>query len=113
MIIQMTLATEYFEKISNEEKSIECRLYDNKRRQLNINDQIEFSDASNPEKKVSASIVGLYKFTSFYELLNQFPIAKFGAENKEQFLSVLRNFYSNEDETRYGVVGIEIKLIRK
>ncbi len=107
----MKLATEYFQKIKNGTKIIECRLYDEKRKLLNIGDKIEFSDAQNDTDKITAEVVALHTYPSFSELLNHFPIASFGAENKEDFLAVLKKFYSDEDEKKYGVVGIEIKLL--
>lgn len=105
----MKLATEYFQKIKNGTKTIECRLRDEKRKLLNVGDMIEFSDTQNDTDKITAKIVALHTYPSFSELLNHFPIASFGAENKEDFLAVLKRFYSNEDEEKYGVVGIEIK----
>lgn len=113
MIYKMRLATEYFEKIKSGTKIIECRLYDEKRKELQIGDTIEFSDAHNEQNKMASKIIALHQFPSFYELLDHFPIASFGGENKEQFLSVLKKFYSDEDEKKYGVIGIEIKLIKK
>ena len=109
----MQLATEYFEKIKNGAKTIECRLYDEKRRQLNVRDIIEFNDIKNKQSKIVSEIVALHQSSSFSRLLDQFPIASFGGGSKEQILADLKQFYSDEDERRYGVVGIEIKLIKK
>ena len=108
---QMKLADEYFEKIKNGKKTIECRLYDEKRKTLQIGDTIEFSNAQNGNDKISAKIVAFHTFPSFNELLDHFPITSFGAEDKKKFLEVLRKFYSKEKEEKYGVVGIEIELI--
>lgn len=110
MVHKMQLATEYFEKIKNGTKTIECRLYDEKRKQLKIGDFIEFYNANNEQEKVETSILALHLFNTFTELLEHFPIKMFGALEKDAFLSVLKTFYSNEDEKKYGVVGIEIKL---
>ena len=113
MIHQMRLATEYFEKIKEGVKTIECRLYDEKRKGLKVGDAIEFGDAQNEQNKVVSEIVALHQFPSFSELLDQFPIVQFGGENKEQMLVALKKFYSDENEKKYGVVGIEIKSIKK
>ena len=107
----MKLTTEYFQKIKNGAKTIECRLYDEKRKLLNVGDKIEFSAAQNDTDKISAEIVALHTFPTFSELLDHFPISSFGADDKNDFLAVLKKFYSDEDEKKYGVVGIEIKLI--
>lgn len=107
----MKLATEYFQKIKNGIKTIECRLYDEKRRLLNVGDKIEFSDAQNDADKITVEIVALHTYPFFSELLDHFPITSFGAENKEDFLAVLKKFYPHEEEKKYGVVGIEMKLL--
>jgi ASC-1-like (ASCH) protein len=71
---------------------------------------IKFSDAQNEQNGITSEVTALHPFPSFSELLDHFPIASFGGESKEQFLSALKKFYSDEDEKKYGVVGIEIKL---
>jgi ASC-1-like (ASCH) protein len=108
---QMRLAAEYFEKIKNGSKTIECRLYDEKRKILNVGDAIEFTNAQNESDKILTKIVALHVFPSFSELLDQFPISSFGANDKQEFLGVLKGFYSDEDEKKYGVVGIEVARI--
>jgi ASC-1-like (ASCH) protein len=111
MTHSMTLATEYFEKIKNGTKTIECRLYDEKRKLLKIGDIIEFINAQNADEKIDTEIMALHVFPSFSDLIDHFSIIKLGGENKEQFISVLKKFYSNEDEKKFEVVGIEVKLI--
>jgi ASC-1-like (ASCH) protein len=104
MTHQMRLATEYFEKIKNGTKTIECRLFDDKRKLLKVGDHIEFSDTKNEQNKVMSEIIALHEADSFSELLDRSPIAQFGGDTKEQF-------YSDKDEKKFGVVGIEIKLV--
>ena len=110
MTYQMRLATEYFEKIKNGTKTIECRLYDEKRKELKVGDTIEFSDAQNDQHKIISEIIALHPFPSFSDLLDHFPIASLGGESNDEMLTALKKFYSDEDEKKYGVVGIEIKL---
>ena len=106
----MKLAAEYFEKIGNGTKTIECRLYDEKRKMLQVGDVVEFSNAQHEESRILTQIIALHVFSSFSELLAHFPIAMFGAEDKELFMKTLKRFYSDEDEGEYGVVGIEVRL---
>lgn len=107
----MGLATNYFDMIKNGTKTIECRLFDDKRKELQIGDIIEFSDAQDSNRKTRTKIIKIHRFESFHELLIAFPIHMFGGENQEQFLGELRKFYSEEKEREFGVVGIEIALI--
>ena len=107
----MRLAVEYFNKIKNGTKTVECRLYDEKRKALKVGDIIEFVNTKNEDEKIKSEITALHKFPNFSELVDYFPITILGGKNKEQFLSVLKKFYSDENEKKYGVIGIEIKLI--
>lgn len=106
----MKLASEYFEKIKNGTKTIECRLYDEKRKMLRVGDVLEFSDTQHEENRILTQVVALHVFSSFSELLTHFPVTMFGAEDKQQFLKAVKRFYSDEDEKEYGVVGIEVRL---
>ncbi len=108
MVHSMGLATEYFRKMKNGTKTIECRLYDGKRKLLALGDTIEFSDAQNGTDTISVEIVALHPFPTFSELLDRFPISSFGAHDKDDFLTILKRFYSEEDEKKYGVIGIEV-----
>ncbi|HEX4103915.1 MAG TPA: ASCH domain-containing protein [Candidatus Paceibacterota bacterium] len=107
----MKLATEYFDKIEAGTKSIECRLYDEKRQQIKIGDNIEFSDAQDGKRKVMSEVVALHQFRSFGDLFKRFSVVALGGNTKDEVFSALRKFYSPEDEEKYGVVGIEIKLV--
>ncbi|MDP3902013.1 MAG: RNA-binding protein, partial [bacterium] len=62
-----------FEKITNGRKIVESRLYDEKRRQINIGDQIEFSCNDEPKKKVITKVKALYRYESFKDLFSDFP----------------------------------------
>lgn len=59
MVYKMRLATDYFEKIKSGVKTIECRLYDEKRKELHVGDIIEFIDAQNDKKKPESEIIAL------------------------------------------------------
>lgn len=52
MHYHMKLSSEAFEKIVIHAKVIESRLYDEKRQQISLGDEIEFSAHENPEKKM-------------------------------------------------------------
>lgn len=107
----MSLKDEYFEKIKNGTKTIECRLYDEKRREIKTGDTIEFTNAQNKSETIMCRVVRLYLFPSFAALIAGFPITSLGGENPEQFLSVLQTFCNAENEKKHGVVGIEVTLI--
>ncbi len=111
MLHQMKLSAEPFGKIARGEKVIESRLYDDKRWKLSIGDEIEFSENEHPENKVLARVVGLLRYKSFRDLFAENEPALFGGDSREFLLRQIRQFYSEEDEKKYGVLGLRIAVI--
>ena len=107
----MRLSEEPFNKIANGEKVIETRLYDEKRQQIAIGDEIEFSENDRPKHNVRTHVKGLLRYASFKDLFADHNPALFGGENREFLLNEIKQFYSDEDEQRYGVVGIRIEIL--
>lgn len=70
---QMKLTAEPFEKAAKREKIIESRLYDEKRRQINVSDHIEFSNTDNPTKKINTESKALYRYELFNEMFSDSP----------------------------------------
>jgi len=111
MIHKMKLQNLPFTCIKDGSKDIEMRLYDKKRKQINIGDIIEFTNVLDDEK-ISAKVVNLHNFNSFKELYDSFNKTRIGYKNNEEALPEdMEQYYSKEDIKKNGVVGIEIKLI--
>lgn len=113
MAFQMKLNDEPFQKIKTGNKTIELRLYDEKRRSLKLGDYIIFSRVSNPADKIAVKIKGLYRSNSFRELFEDIPLEKCGNSGEmtvEEVITRLRECYSEKDELLYGVIGIKIEL---
>ena len=108
---QMKLTLKPFNKIASGQKIIESRLYDEKRQLLKINDLIEFTCTENSQK-ITTIIDNLYLYKSFTELFSNFPAELFGGQSKENLLKEIYEFYSKEDENKYGIIGIKIKHIK-
>ena len=108
----MRLNNEPFESIKNGTKTIELRLYDEKRRLLNIGDTIEFINRIN-EDTILTKVIKLHIYKNFRELYNHFNKTSLGyRENEEKNPDDMYKYYSEEEQNKYGVVGIEIKLIK-
>ncbi len=107
---QMKLASEPFKKIVNGEKIIESRLFDEKRRLINIGDEIEFSQNDDPTKVVKRRVRALYRYDSFENLFSDFSPEYFGGDSKEFLLKEICRFYPKEEQEKYGVVGIRIEF---
>ena len=111
MLRTLKLKQEPFEKISNGSKTIELRLYDEKRQQVQIGDFIEFSLMDNPREKLQTKVIALHCFDSFQELYTSLPKEKLGYKSDETPESNhMDDYYSREEQEKYGVIGIEIRL---
>ena len=113
MIHEMKLQNNPFESIKNGTKKIEMRLYDEKRRKVNIGDYIEFKNLLTNEI-IKTKVINLYKFNNFSELYNNFDKILLGyKEDEESNPSDMNKYYSESEQQEYGVVGIEIELIKR
>lgn len=108
---QMNLASHPYSKIASGKKVIESRLFDEKRQQISIGDQVIFSENNNPENIVTTIVKGLLRYQTFKELFADHNPAMFGEESRDFLLSQIKSFYSDEDEQKFGVVGIRFELI--
>lgn len=108
MIYRMKLQNEPFKQIKKEIKKIEIRLNDEKRKIFEINDYIEFTNITTLEI-MFVKITNLYHFKSFEKLFNNFDNSILGCGSYEE----MYKYYSKEEEKKYGVLGIEIKVLPK
>jgi ASC-1-like (ASCH) protein len=108
---QMKLATEPYNKIASGKKVIESRLFDEKRQQISIGDQIIFSENHKPENNVTVVVKGLLRYQTFKELFADHDPFLFGEESRDFLLTQIKEFYSDEDEQKYGVVGMRLQLL--
>ena len=108
---QMKLATEPYNNIALGRKVIESRLFDEKRQQITIGDRIVFSENDKPENSVTTVVKGLLRCQTFQELFADHDLALFGEESRDFLLDQVKQFYSDEDEQKYGVIGIRLQLL--
>ena len=111
MLHEMKLASNPFNSVKAGTKTIEMRLYDEKRRTVNVGDTIHFTNRDTGES-VTAEVLNLHIFNSFEEMYNAFDKVSIGYKEGEIANPIdMRQFYSDEDIKKYKVVGIEIKLV--
>ncbi len=106
----MKLDSAPFEMIKRGVKTIELRLFDEKRQQIKTGDMIVFTNNSNGDT-LHSTVAKLHRFDSFEELYKSLPLLKCGytiddIDNAKP--SDMEQYYSNEDQEKYGVVGIEL-----
>lgn len=106
---EMKLNNEPFECIKNGTKTIELRLNDEKRKLLTVGDYIEFTNKVTNEKLL-VEVIDLFKYNSFEELYKHFNKIEMGYSiNAEANPKDMENYYSKEEQEKYGVLGIKIK----
>lgn len=112
MLHVLNLHPEPFKAIKSGLKDIEMRLYDERRRNIKVDDEIEFVSRENGEK-LYAKVIALHLFPSFNELYKAFPKSRLGyREDEIANPEDMGKYYSPQAREKYGVVGIEIKLIK-
>ena len=109
---EMKLNNGPFKNIKNGTKTIELRLNDEKRQLLKIKDLIEFTNRETLEQLL-VEIENLYHYPSFEELYKHFDRVAMGyKEDEEANPKDMEEYYSKEEQEKYGVLGIEIKKVR-
>ncbi len=106
---QMKLHVAPFEMIKCGKKTIELRLYDEKRRKINVGDTIVFTNKNG--EKLRAVVSHLHVFENFAELYSALPLLKCGYTEEDIDTAKPEDmdaYYSAEEQAKYGVVGIEL-----
>lgn len=114
MIIEMKLKELPFNQIKDGSKTVEVRLYDEKRKQLKIDDIIVFKNI-NSNEQISKKIKNLKVFNTFEELFENYDDILLGARGytKEQYSYSMHTIYSQEQEITNKVLAIELEEIDK
>lgn len=110
MMHHMKLLEGPYRDIANGSKTIEIRLFDEKRRKVKVGDRIELSKLPDLVEKIQVNVLYLERYASKEELVDSIPLEKFGSRysSKEELLAGDR-IYSEERVKEYGflVIGIE------
>ena len=113
MAHKMNLNPEPFAMIRSGQKTIELRLNDEKRQKINVGDSIEFTQTETGECLI-VQIIAIYRFDTFAELYQKLPLLKCGytkADIETAKPEDMDLYYTPEQQAKYGVLGIEIKII--
>lgn len=101
-----------FEMIKRGQKTIELRLLDEKRQQIKEGDTIIFTNNATGET-LATTVVKLHRFENFNELYKSLPLLQCGyttADIDKANPSDMEQYYSVEEQKKYGVIGIELSL---
>ena len=111
---RMNLNPSPFAMIRDGVKTIELRLYDEKRRKIAVGDTIRFCNTDAPSETVSVKVEELYVFDSFEELYANLPLLECGYTEDDIDTASPKDmeaYYSPDMQQRCGVVGIRISVI--
>ena len=113
MMHEMRLNYEPFELIKNGSKTIELRLNDEKRKLIKVGDIIRFTNIITNEQ-LETKVIALHKYDSFKNLYRSLDKIAIGYQQDEVAdYKDMELYYSKEEQEQYGVVGIELTLLKK
>ncbi len=112
MLHKMNLQPGPFAAVVSGQKTVELRLWDEKRRRIRVGDIIRFARADDPSRTVEVSVTALSRFPDFAALYASFPSGSLGyADGEPADPQDMEKYYSPDEQKKYGVVGIGIRLI--
>lgn len=112
----LNLHPQPFALIADGRKTIELRLYDEKRSQIQVGDTLVFTHSDDSTQTLTAKVTALHRFPDFAALYAALPLDKCGYLPEELSTASpedMNLYYSAEKQALYGVVGIEIALIEE
>ena len=113
MVHNMKLKEHYFRLVQSQRKNVELRL---NKRVISKGDTVVFTNVSSKDESITTTVRETYIFKSFIDLFMYADITleQCGFDSNttpEEAVSIMREFYSEEEEQRFGVIGIEIELV--
>lgn len=112
----LNLHPQPFAMIADGRKTIELRLWDEKRSQIQVGDTLVFVHTEDESETLTARVTALYCFPDFAALYAALPLDKCGYLPEELATASpadMNVYYSAERQAQYGVVGIEIARIEE
>lgn len=112
IVHRMKLAHEPFGLVYDGVKTIELRLYDEKRQKVKIGDVIRFEDIEDDTEVVYLIVEDIYIFDSFKELYENLPLTECGYTEENvanASWTDMNKYYSEEMQKKYKVVGFKLR----
>ena len=107
----LNLAAMPFVSIADGNKTIESRLFDEKRQAIQVGDHIIFTNRENSRETIEVSVTNLFRHQTFHELFTAHPITAFGHASVDNAKIEIDKFYTLEQQQQYGVLGIAFRKI--
>ncbi len=94
----MKLNKNPFEKMKNGTKTVEFRLFDEKRQKIKVGDKIEFSKLPDLQEKLLVDVVELYREDTFEDLFRKLYTNE---EEIKRKTKAMYEIYSQEKELKF------------
>ncbi len=101
---EMRLNKESFNAIKNKKRTIEIRLFDEKRKSIKINDIIKFN-LMDYSDSFEVKVIGLMRFKNLNDLFNNIN------SNNADSIDNIKSFYTEDEIKKYGLLGIVVERI--
>ena len=107
------LDEDIFNVVKSGTKTIEVRLYDEKRKSIKIGDKLTFLKRPLDDETIDVLVTKLEVFDSFNSLVDKYDMKDIYLEgcSREDYLKLMERFYSKEDELKYGVLAISYEVV--
>lgn len=111
---QMHLQDNYHQMIHKGTKRIEARLFDEKRQNVSLGDEIEFIPMSgqvDPRDRCIMKVTGILRYQTFKDLFADFPVEMLAEADYplDTLLADTEKLYTPGLQNTYGVVGFRLE----
>lgn len=111
---EMKLLKEPYTEIKAGRKTVEMRLYDEKRQGIAAGDEILFACSELAGESIMAKVLGVYIYEDFFSLAKSYEPRSLGFEGASAgyIADYMLRIYSAEAMEKYGVCAILIEIIK-
>ena len=117
MLHDLKLYSENFDRLKSGFKTREYRLYDEKRRLINVGDTIRFIKLPDMDEYLYADVLAIEVFKNWYDCYEKY----FDEDFKERYDSIQDvvddtysgGYYTKEDSDKYGCCCLTLSKVRK
>ena len=106
----MRLQSRYFIMMRDRIKTVELRLFDEKRQRIKIKDEIEFSDIDTGDKLLTV-VNNITTASTFDELCSLIDMKQTGFSDKISLLTEIKNIYPETKTDKYKAAAFTIKIV--
>ena len=111
---RMHLAPKPLQRMWDGQKTLELRLNDPKRREIQVGDVIRFEDTTDDTEVLHAEVKELLPFPSFEALYAALPLSEMGYLPEEEASASpadMDKYYTQEEQARWGVLAIRVRSL--